>query len=241
MLRPWSSLPIIDCGEALEKVPSSFHCIQPHPYQSRGAPYGANCDPWRLRVGVNKRLVGAQAALKKRDQNLSLAIFDAWRPISVQAFMVELTIKEECFARGINRFDSLQSRCVKEIVEEVERFWAPPSLDPRTPPPHSTGAAVDLTIVDLEGNQLDMGGSIDDIGEISEPDYYSSLSNSDPSPKYCLWDQHRCLLADVMIGEGFVQHPNEWWHFSFGDQLWAWRKHRTEAIYGGWTPSASNL
>ena len=22
---------------------------------------------------------------------------------------------------------------------------------------------------------------------------------------------------------GFAQHPNEWWHFSYGDQLWAWK------------------
>ena len=31
---------------------------------------------------------------------------------------------------------------------------------------------------------------------------------------------------------GFVQHPNEWWHFSFGDQLWSWFSKQCDAIYG---------
>ncbi|MEL7144577.1 MAG: M15 family metallopeptidase, partial [Cyanobacteria bacterium J06573_11] len=35
---------------------------------------------------------------------------------------------------------------------------------------------------------------------------------------------HRSLLAEVMVGVGFRQHPNEWWHFSAGDQLWAWQE-----------------
>jgi D-alanyl-D-alanine dipeptidase len=35
-----------------------------------------------------------------------------------------------------------------------------------------------------------------------------------------------------MASAGFVQHPNEWWHFSWGDQLWAWRSAATAARYG---------
>ncbi|MEO1402022.1 MAG: D-alanyl-D-alanine dipeptidase, partial [Cyanobacteria bacterium J06635_1] len=34
---------------------------------------------------------------------------------------------------------------------------------------------------------------------------------------------------------GFGQHPNEWWHFSYGDQLWAWllrKSHPQAARYG---------
>ncbi|MDG2329833.1 MAG: M15 family metallopeptidase, partial [Synechococcus sp. cluster2_bin.44] len=30
---------------------------------------------------------------------------------------------------------------------------------------------------------------------------------------------------------GFIQHPNEWWHYSYGDQLWAWRSGAECAIY----------
>ena len=57
MKRPWSGLPINDCGEELVPLKTSFHCLEPHPYLSLGAPYGEYEDPWRLRSGVKKRLI----------------------------------------------------------------------------------------------------------------------------------------------------------------------------------------
>jgi len=38
--------------------------------------------------------------------------------------------------------------------------------------------------------------------------------------------------GDIMTKFGFTQHPNEWWHFSYGDQLWAWKNKKENAIYG---------
>jgi D-alanyl-D-alanine dipeptidase len=35
-----------------------------------------------------------------------------------------------------------------------------------------------------------------------------------------------------MAAAGFARHPNEWWHFSLGDQLWAWSQGEAQAIYG---------
>jgi zinc D-Ala-D-Ala dipeptidase len=37
------------------------------------------------------------------------------------------------------------------------------------------------------------------------------------------YHHHRSLLHSAMSAAGFRQHPNEWWHFSLGDQLWAWQ------------------
>ncbi|WP_271255300.1 M15 family metallopeptidase [Pseudanabaena sp. Chao 1811] len=36
-----------------------------------------------------------------------------------------------------------------------------------------------------------------------------------------------------MTHSGFVRHPHEWWHFSYGDQIWAWICNEKLAIYGG--------
>ena len=54
-----------------------------------------------------------------------------------------------------------------------------------------------------------------------------------------VWQSRRDLLANVMRKAGFVRHPHEWWHFSYGDQLWAWKKNISTAIYGSCTPSES--
>ena len=228
--------PIHECGEPLEALQPHFLCLQPHPYQSLGAPYGPGADPFVLRQGVRCRLQRAEQRLRKIDASVRFAIFDAWRPISVQAFMVEHAVAEQCALEALDPSaaagDPQVAQALADVRRRVGRFWAPPSADAATPPPHSTGAAVDLTLCSVDGELLDMGGEIDAIGAVSEPDFYAEAASSGLDSQAMLFDQRRKLLASVLGEEGFVRHPNEWWHFSYGDQLWAWRSGRAEAIYG---------
>ena len=238
-MRPWSDRPIVECHEPLVPLPPCLLRLTPHPYQSIGAPYGPEADPFRLRSGVVERLVEAQVQLQQQEPSLQLAIFDAWRPVAVQAFMVEHAIAEECQRQGVDPSDAGQKEAFSAVITEVGRFWAPPSDDPTTPPPHSTGAAVDLTLA-ASGAVLDMGGDIDAIGAVSEPDHYLATARSQPQSQAALWHRRRELLKEVMAAAGFEQHPNEWWHFSHGDQLWAWRCGEPQAIYAGaLVPSSS--
>ena len=230
MTRPWSSVPIAECGEELVRLKPFFYCLEPHPYLSLGAPYGEFEDPWRLRKDVFRRLVDAQNQLKAENPDLCLAIFDAWRPIPVQAYMVDYAISEQCNKRGFDRNDQRNQIALIAVEESVKEFWAIPSTDGSNPPPHSTGAAVDLTIADFNRVALDMGGRIDEIGSISFPNYYLMTSEDDPNAN--VWHRRRAFLANVMLNAGFIQHPNEWWHFSYGDQLWAWKSNSSAAIYG---------
>ena len=232
--RPWSAIPISDCAELLEPLPEAFFRIEPHPYAAVGAPYGAGASPFRLRRGVIQRLLQAQETLQAQGLGYRLAIFDAWRPIAVQRFMVDYTIRMECEARGFDLDQDLPE--VRSVIEEVGRFWAPPSLDPMTPPPHSTGGAVDLTLLDRSQQLVDMGSEIDAIGVVSEPNHYLAVAKTaqhgTDRERALEWHQRRSLLADAMGAAGFAQHPNEWWHFSYGDQLWAWRSGQSQAVYG---------
>lgn len=227
--RPWHPIPIHDCGEPLLDLPPQLLRLVPHPYQALGAPYGEGRSPFRLRRGVIDRLVLANARLGEQRPGWRLAIFDAWRPVAVQRFMVAHAIAAECRSRGLDPAQASAARA--EVEREVGRFWAPPSLDPATPPPHSTGAAVDLTLADADG-PLEMGGAIDAIGPVSEPDHYRGAAAVDRQGPAATWHGRRRQLAAVMAAAGFAQHPNEWWHYSWGDQLWAWRTDRPEARYG---------
>ena len=223
-MRPWSPIPIEDCGEPLQALPPALLRMEPHPYMALGAPYGTSGNPFQLRLGVVQRLLGAQQQLVEHDPSLRLSIFDAWRPIAVQAFMVDHSITELCRERGV---EARSGHACDQVVADVGHFWAAPSRDPATPPPHSTGAAVDLTLSSSDGTPLAMGGEIDAIGAVSEPQHYSGRED----PEARRWHQRRQLLAEVMGAAGFAQHPNEWWHYSFGDQLWAWRKGAAVAVY----------
>lgn len=237
MPRPWSSVPIEDNGEPLIPLPPELLRLEPHPYAALGAPYGQAGCPFRLRQGVVERLLQAQDALQQQQNGWRLAVFDAWRPLAVQAFMVEHALREECRARGVDPEWPGPER--EAVAAEVGRFWAPPSADPATPPPHSTGAAVDLTLAGPAGALLGMGGDIDAIGAVSEPGHYADAAAEDPTGPAASWHQRRLLLQAVMAAAGFSQHPNEWWHFSHGDQLWAWRSGAAQACYGRWTGAGS--
>ena len=241
MLKPWHEIPILHSEEPLAPLPDEIFCIEPHPYRSLGAPYREQESPWMLREKLIKRLLVAQNYLQEKHSELCLAVFDAWRPIRVQRFMYEHAINQECFSRGLNGLDIKDSCDYKEVLKTVNQFWAEPSLDRSTPPPHSTGAAVDLTLAfKTTGESLDMGGEIDFIGSVSSPLYYSEAAQLDKESSACLWHSRRMLLKDIMSRSGFVQHPNEWWHFSYGDQLWAWSRKIDVAYYGSVNDPVSN-
>ena len=231
-LRPWNNIKINECNEPLVSIPESIFRLTPHPYMSLGAPYLTGVDPWVLRPSVLKRLIRAQQYLSDISPHLQLALFDAWRPISVQKFMFNYTIQETCKSKGININDFSANGDINDVIEEVGRFWAKPSSNPLTPPPHSTGAAIDLTLADITGNPLDLGGKIDFIGAESSPDFYKKENLGMPCSKYQVFHNRRSLLFSVMEQAGFVQHPNEWWHFSYGDQLWSWLSNQGNPIYG---------
>ena len=233
-MRPWSPIPIHDCGEPLLPLPAELWRLDPHPYVAAGAPYGPDACPFQLRQGVIERLLQAQRQLQSIHPSWRLAIFDGWRPLAVQRFMVAHAIAAECATRGVDPFSASEARF--EVEQDVGRFWAPPSDDPAMPPPHSTGAAVDLTLADQDGVPLDLGSPIDAIGVVSEPDHFRRLAAEgvdDTTRRQArIWQSRRDALAAAMEAAGFAQHPNEWWHFSHGDQLWAWRTGQARSIYG---------
>jgi zinc D-Ala-D-Ala dipeptidase len=231
-MKPYLQVPIQDCGEPLVAIPSDrLRLVDPHPYQSLGAPYGGR-SPFYLRQGVLDALLAAQSALEAASPGWNLLVLDAYRPLAVQAFMVERSLAELAEARGLS-LDHLDVAQREALLQEVYQFWALPNPDPATPPPHSTGAAVDLTLIDPgTGLAVDMGSAFDEISPRSYPDYYHS-GEGHAHPQSATFRQHRDRLNRVMTGAGFLRHPNEWWHFSLGDQLWAWqRQQREENIQG---------
>lgn len=70
--------------------------------------------------------------------------------------MVEYTFNSICKEREIN-VDILGEEEKEKIYQEVFKIWAIPSDNPLTPPPHSTGGAIDLTIMDENKQSIPMG------------------------------------------------------------------------------------
>jgi D-alanyl-D-alanine dipeptidase len=90
--------------------------------------------------------------------------------------------------------------------------------DPRKGSMHNRGAAVDLTIVDAEGKELDMGTDFDFFG----PEAHHTYTQHSASIQ-----SNRDLLKSVMDQQGFRWIRTEWWHYSYrpksypiSDMLW---------------------
>lgn len=170
---------------------------------------------------VNARLVAS---------GVELYLFDAWRPQAVQRYFHDAWFPQWLKARK----PELEGPA---LMEEVEHYWAAPSAGAGSPSPHSTGAAVDLTLVFTETRQpLFMGGLFDDVTDDAWTDAYERkaiVSMSDAEAQ-----ANRRLLYWAMSEAGLANNPTEWWHYSWGDQMWAKLAGQTAALYGACNPTS---
>ncbi len=173
-------------------------------------------------LAVNARLAGA---------GLELYLFDAWRPQAVQRHFHDVWFPAWLRQRAPH-LDG------QELVDEVEKYWAAPSEGDASPSPHSTGGAVDLTLrFKATGQPLFMGGLFDDVTEDAWTDAFEhkpAISMSDEEAR-----ANRRLVYWVMSEAGFANNPTEWWHYSWGDQMWAKLRGEPAALYGGCDPTGS--
>jgi len=76
--------------------------------------------------------------------------------------------------------------------------------DPRRGSPHSMGAAVDLTLIDEAGAELDMGTTFD---------AFTPLSHHGNTGVSAQAQRNRHLLMGLMTSAGWDFYRNEWWHY----------------------------
>lgn len=205
---------IEECGEPLVAISADgrFVFADPHPYVSLGAPYG-NATPFVVRASVNAALEKAAMLLDEFHPGWKLKIYDAYRPIEVQAFMVDHVADSYCRMVAGILLNEAEDEIRERAYAHAHGIWAPAIDDPLAPPPHSTGAAVDLTIVDENGYELDMGSLIDE-HENAHPDAFEESDH----PEAGTFQKNRDTLKAFMESAGFSRLAHEWWHFSLGDQ-----------------------
>jgi len=132
----------------------------------------------------------AVAYLAARAAGHQLLILDALRPHAVQ---VEL-------------WEALAGT-------DLQMYLAPPERGSI----HSFGMAVDVTILDADGRELDMGTGFDDMSELSHLALEAQHLGSGALTAAQI--ANRQLLRDAMFGAGFVGINSEWWHFDCGDRV----------------------
>lgn len=211
----WGRLPIHECGEPLVTLEDGHGSLRVRSlYAEQGIP-GAP-DTVSVRSGVRDRLLVAAATL--RDYGATLVIFDGYRPLVVQQYLYDSYYQQVARERP--------ELTVEAITAIVRQFVAAPTPDPLRPPPHRTGGAVDVYLVDAAtGAELPMGTEADEVSPLSVT-YAFESAPQEP------FTRNRRLLFHAMTGAGFANYPGEWWHFDFGNQRWANITGAPHAHYG---------
>ncbi|WP_298116930.1 M15 family metallopeptidase [Flavobacterium sp.] len=112
------------------------------------------------------------------EKGYRIKIFDCYRPLDVQKRMWEIVSNPDYVA------------------------------DPSKGSIHNRGGAVDITLVDSNGNDIDMGTSFDFFGVEASHDY-QNLSEEVKN--------NRKLLKEVMLKNNFKSFDSEWWHYNLKD------------------------
>ncbi len=144
-------------------------------------------------------------------QDIYLIIYDAYRSWQKQT---ELWNK---------KYEYFKNAYPDETPEQIANRTKAVVADPRKGyGGHQTGGAVDVGLCDKNGKTLDMGTSYSGTGE--------KIRTKAPTNKVAA--NNRKILTDIMQKHGFVNYPNEWWHFCYGDKMWAAYLNKTDCFYG---------
>jgi len=187
-----------------------------HYFSSTNPPYHqhipGSIEELLVREGVGAKLVAINRELQEK--GMELFVFDALRPLAIQNYF-----HDEWFPEKLRTLYPEWSE--DKIQEEVNQYWAKgaETVDPLSPPPHTTGAALDLTLKRIGGEHLWMGTIFDDVTKEAHTDFLEKETG-----EFSFTEQearlNRRLLYWTMKNAGFENNPTEWWHFSYGDQMW---------------------
>ncbi|WP_221568515.1 M15 family metallopeptidase [Alkalihalobacillus sp. TS-13] len=222
-LEDWKQVPIRENKEeliSLKNVDSELLVVVPQ-YHEMGLPGALNDCYVRREVAI--KLVDAARNLPNGHK---LMIWDGWRPFAVQ---------KQLYDSYLMKLSQEHPEWSEERLREGTRqFVSYPSESEAAPAPHITGGAVDVTVVDGNGDPLPMGTEFDDFNEQAWTHYYDEkkADGEKLSEEEETFLKNRKLLNHVMTSSGFTNYPAEWWHFDYGNQWWAKRSEEPAAKYG---------
>ncbi len=216
------SIPIIDANEKLIDIKTvGFIKYGTAPESPETEPY------YRLlREGVVSKLEKAQILLPK---GLNFRLYEGYRHPEFQQKLFQAQLKRTTVANP----GWSSAKCYQQaarLASPVKTFDGQKIV-----PPHSTGGALDIEIINSAGQVIDFGMEIKDwfrVDSVLCESYYPDLQGAEKD--------NRVMLIEILESAGFVNYPREWWHFSCGDQYWAFLNNQDSALYSSVELSLAN-
>lgn len=168
------------------------------------------CKHFVVRQKVYDMLFQAKTFLPK---GVFFKVFELYRPMKRQVFFWDKIVSD--FQK---RYPDANKA---EIEEKANVFIANPYKQGSG---HQSGAAIDLTLCDADGIELDMGTKYQEFNALTETfpngDFLTSRQK-----------ENRLILFNAMENAGFANYFAEWWHYSYGEIEWAVITHTGKTLY----------
>ena len=177
-----------------------------------------NQDYTYVRQTVYDKLVAANRHLPN---GYHFCLYEGYRSLALQKLIFDkqfLTVQQR-------HPDWSQHQVFQETIKLVSPVM---NLDgSANMPPHAMGSAIDVYLLDDEGQVVDMGihpkDWMTDVGGVLSMTHSTAISKDAQA--------HRRLMSEALATEGFVNYPTEYWHWSYGDRYWAYVKGEAQTIY----------
>lgn len=200
------AVPVVDNGEPLVDLRGFGVACRPDSHKA------TDNDDWaHVRQGVAERLDAAQRMLPPATRFL---VAEGYRPLSLQTRYYD----EHLSGLRAKYPDWDDDRLARTAALHV----APPEAAA-----HCTGGAIDLTLCDADGDELDMGTALNATPAASGNRCFTRHPAVTGAAR-----ANRTLFAHALFSQGFVNYPPEWWHWSYGDRYWAFSTGVGVASYG---------
>jgi D-alanyl-D-alanine dipeptidase len=195
-----------------------------------------------VRRSVAKRLADINAVLR------SEAVTHAFgKPVELyvneglRSHEVQQLLYQEAFPRIIAEQNPDMSKL--DVLKRRDQLIAKPSHDALSPAPHVTGGAVDVRLryacPDLgyiPDSFVDMGYGPANTGKTADLDFFETKEKLTMKDRKAQRNRRAFywLMRGALQGSdsGLVANPHEWWHWSYGDQMWAALSEAPHAFYG---------
>lgn len=178
-----------------------------------------NTDYTFMRQEIYNRLIEAQKLLP---HDIKFCIYEAYRSLKLQKALFG---ERYAYTEKDN-----PTWTHEQIFLETIKLVSPViNLDgSKNIPPHSTGGAFDIYLIDNNSKALDMG--------IHPADWLADktgvLSQTNSKAISAEARKNRAIMNKALLAVGFANYPTEFWHWSYGDRYWAFMQKKPFAIYG---------
>lgn len=164
----------------------------------------------RIRSYIYQMILDAKKFLPK---GYYFKIYEAYRPLSAQKKLWDEVVKKT------KKLHPQMNETSEEFIALCDTYCANPY---RQGSGHQSGAAIDISLCNENGTDYDMGSKVREFSKKSDFDHPVSEEAK----------KNRYILKEALEKTGFINYPSEWWHYSFGDRLWAKLTKSPKAFFG---------